>query len=54
MTLHNVGDVVLGPIASASVVFRFMPPPSKFAGWPRLQKWYSLLYVIVQWVAFNK
>lgn len=51
---HHIADAVGGAIAGSSVVFRMMPPPEKFVDWPRLRKWYTLAYVIVQWVALNK
>lgn len=54
ITLHRVGDVVGGAVAGSSVVFRLMPPPEKFAAYPKLQKWYALAYLIVQWIALNK
>jgi hypothetical protein len=54
ITLHTIGDVVGGAIAGSSVAFRLLPPPEKFNDWPRFQGWYKLLYVVVQWVAFNK
>lgn len=54
ISYHYIGDVVGGAIAGSSVIFRLMPPPEKFADWPRLQSWYRLAYTVVQWVALNK
>ena len=54
ITLHGVSDAVTGAIAGSSLLFKLLPPPDKFAKWPRFQSGYGLVYTFVSWVAFNK
>lgn len=55
ITVHGFTDVVTGIVAGASIVFRWLlPPPEKFADWPRFQGWYKLAYTFMSYAAMNK
>jgi hypothetical protein len=54
ITIHNLVDAPLWGVAIASGLYRFMPPPEKFADWPKFQGGYKLAYTFVSWIALNK
>jgi hypothetical protein len=54
ISLHNISDAVTGAIAGSSVVLKILPPPEKFSSYPRFQKFYTLIYIFVSFIALNK
>lgn len=54
VTLHNVTDVGTGIVAGASLLFWKLPSPDVYNEYPKVQKWYKLIYITLQVLAISK